>query len=156
MKKATGYGVFGGISVLADNPKRDPEEEERNEPKRFRPPDVISNLMNLAVNDAGPGIINQQFAINEPGLRQQDITFDRYYPKVRVLVKSFSSRINANEGQERDEAMLADLDTHKQYAEDHGFTFLPVVDGMVQREDLDRVKVGVKARQTGAEPVAAV
>lgn len=146
-KKATGLGVFGGITLLADNPTRDPEEEERNEPRRFRAPDTISNLMSMVTAEPGPGIINQQFAIDKPGLRQQDITFDRCYPKIRVLVKYFSKRINANEGQTEDKAMLADLETHREYAQEHGYTFLAVIDGQIQREDLDRVKAEVKARQ---------
>lgn len=146
-KKATGLGVFGGINLISEAPRRDPEEEERNEPRRFRPPDTISNLMNLAAVDAGPGIINYQFSIIKPGLRPQDITFDRYYPKIKVLVKYFSTRINANEGQEKDEAMLSDLERHKDFALEQGCTFLAVVDGQVQREDLDRIKVEVKARQ---------
>ena len=67
-----------------------------------------------------------------------------------MLVKYFSTRINANEGQTQDDAMLADLELHKNFAVEQGYTFLAVIDGSIQREDLDRLKVEVKARQDGA------
>lgn len=145
-KTATGLGTYGGIKLLDDGPV-DPDEIERNEPKRFRPPDVMTELLTKALDDPGPGIIDAQFTISKPGLRDQDITFDRNYPKVRVLVKYFTNRINVNEGQTQDDAMLADLATHKAFALDRGYSFLAVIDGKVERDDLERVKVEVKARQ---------
>ena len=148
--KATSLGTHGGIDYLREE-RMDPDEVEANEPKRFRPPDLISNVLNNVLDDVGIGITNPQFTIRTPGLRDRDISFDRSFPKVRVLVKAFTQRINLN-GEERDEAMLAELAEHKTYAEENDYTFLPVINGQINRDDLTRVRQEVTARRKLQEP----
>jgi len=150
-RTATSLGTHGGIDYLREQ-RMDPDEIEANEPKRFRPPDLIANVLSNVLGDVGIGITNPQFTLRTPGLRDRDISFDRLFPRVRVLVKAFTQRINLNAGEEQDDFMLADLAEHKTYAEENDYTFLPVINGQIDRDDLARVRVEVTARRKAAEP----
>lgn len=154
--KALSEGTHGGIDLLGRNKHLDPDEIERNEPKRFRPTDQVTTVLAELLGDIGVGITNPQFTISnrDKGLRDTDIEFDRLFPQVRVLVKFYTQRIDTNAGQKQDQQMLADIKFHTDYAAAHNYTLLNCIGGKVEQSDLQRIKMEVSARRKGQKHVA--
>jgi hypothetical protein len=145
------YGMHGGL-----NPKpMTSEDQERLEPNRKRTPDYISEtIREFASLALGPHIIHKTFTIDVPLTRGMEITFDRYYPFEKLLVHSFSRRRTYEVP--IDLVFEADLLRYESFARDHGFKFLPIIDGEIEVEDLKRIKVQLAPpKQTPPKKVAA-
>lgn len=140
-------GTYGGMKYR-DTDKVDPDVAEKNEVRRFHPVDEVTSVLNNALGDVGPGIIDPQFVITTPGLRDRDITFDRCFPKYKILVQFFYKRQNADQTQ--DDVMLKDIADRKAFAAERKYRFLAVIDGNIEREDLARLKAEVKASEHNA------
>jgi hypothetical protein len=136
--------VIGGLNPT---PERDKDKLEQNEPRREREPDLLDGILeaHLHVNP-GMHIVNKQFYGPYEGLRSAfDITFYRHYPSIDLLVQNFSRRRLYEDL--NDEAFNADLKKYSEFAESVGMQFLPVIDGVVEVEDLGRISIPARGAQ---------
>lgn len=128
--------VKGGVA-LQERPPQNSDDTEKYERDKARQTDQITHILFEAfAKDVGPCVMEQMFYIEVPFSRPIDITFDRFYPNIGLLVHSFQAvRINGAD----DIGVNTDLAEHESYARDHGYNFLPIIDGEIAPEALQRV-----------------
>lgn len=134
---AGGQGTFGGLAQKHD-------DSETSEGRRFRPADNLDDtLKDFVTNDIGPHILNKSFQIENYMMRTTEITFDRLYPKHKLLTHSFARRVTYADL--NDDVVNAEIEIKRSYAIEHGYRFLAVVDGEVERDDLLRLRMEITA-----------
>lgn len=131
--------VIGGL-----NPPEhiDKDKAELFEPRKERTPDRLDGILKAHLRcEPGPYILDKTFYSG--GSRELrvdfDVTFTRFYPALDLLVHSFSRRMlytNLN-----DEEVEKDRKAHADYAKSIKMQFLPIMDGEVAQEDLDRISI---------------
>ncbi len=122
-------GTSGGVDLLPkeDRAKVDSEELERIEPLNDRLQDSLSSALQTVLRrDPGGYIANRQYMVDHgEGSRPTDISFDRFYYSLNLLVDLLQSPMN-------DPDRLANVDhinEHAKFAAQHGIKYLPIVGG---------------------------
>ncbi len=118
---------------------------EENEPNLHRSPDTLQDALETFCGfPFGPHIINMTFRVDIPLTRGMDMTYDRFYPKERLLVHSFARRRKYTDLV--DEVIDKEIDEKREFAATAvyqnkvGCSFLAIVDGELERDDLLRLR----------------
>ncbi len=130
-------GTFGGVSLLdeKDRTKRDSEENERD---NTRTADRLDEVLNEVTKGRFKGRIDRRmFRYTVPGVsRTQDVTYDREYIGMKLLVDFFSfASLNTTM---RDE-VHRDIEFKTKFATEHGYSYLTIIENQFDIKDLKRL-----------------
>jgi hypothetical protein len=136
MKHQGGQGTFGGLL----EPAATSEEAEKREPLNLRNPDLLDSVLQSVLKRKPGGMVtNKTFIIPQEYARATDITYDRFYFELNLLVHFFAATGKDYTDRESVEKEVEDMRT---FALDKGFRFLPIIAGSVLPDDLYRSLAG--------------
>jgi hypothetical protein len=135
-------GTFGGVDLLER--KQTSDDSEKTERIIVRNVDLLDAAITNVLNGKPIGgyETNKLFRIPHEFARTSDITFDRYYYSLNLLVGFYGGL--DGERAAKDEAEN-DIREHATYAVDHGYKFLAVIGGQVTPDALAQAVLGEAA-----------
>jgi hypothetical protein len=145
--------VLGGMNPTKE---LDKDKAERNEPRNNREEDRLCSILTQHLRQSpGIQIVSETFygAPRSEMRSSFDITYDRFYPQIDLLVQNFTRRRYYEDMGFDEEAFNAELAMYRDFARDTLHKqFLPVIDGTVDPEDLAAITIPVRGVKTVAQP----
>lgn len=122
----------------------DKDEAEEFEPTIKRQPDRITAVVTEALGyDPQFCILNKMYRIPVAGSsRPDEIEYDRYYPKIKLLVKSFAVNRKIEGADVQTDASVL---RHKEYAVKLGCALLCIIDSRIETSAISKLRDDVAA-----------
>jgi hypothetical protein len=131
-KHSGGQGTFGGVDLLERS--RTSDQEEKREPLNLRNPDLLEGaLTNALGRKPGGHVTNKMFVTPHEFSRDTDITYDRFYYELNLLVHYYSG---TKQNYAESEETRKEVEEMRTYAHEHGYGFLPIIGGEVTPDQL--------------------
>jgi hypothetical protein len=138
MKHQGGQGTFGGLAVAERIVTSD--EAEKREPLNLRSPDLLDSVLQGVLNKKPGGYqTNRTFIIPHEFSRPTDITYDRFYFELGLLVHFFA---NTQKQYTDHDNVQKEVDDMRNFAREQGMRFLPIIGGSITPDDLHRALGG--------------